>query len=101
MPAKDGLPDHSGMDPLSLVPVFAWLILLVLLGLGFRWLAGDEADDAGPILSALLTTEWPDHAGPGIREPEFVPFRFDAPRVPETRRAPGRTQPKVRLTSPV
>jgi hypothetical protein len=90
-----------GMDPLSLLPALAWLVLPALLGLGFRWLAGDDPDGAGPILSALLTTAWPDPVGHGIREPEFIPFRFDAPRAVETTRARGRTQPNVRQPSPV
>jgi hypothetical protein len=102
MPATGGAAHHPGMDPLSLVPAIAWLVVVpVALGLGFRWLAGEEADDATPIISTLLTAELPTRAGPRIREPEFVPFRLDAPRAAERTRASGRTQPKVSQPSPV
>jgi hypothetical protein len=90
------------MDPLSLVPAIAWLVVApVALGLGFRWLAGENADDATPMVSTLLTAELPTRAGPRIREPEFVPFRLDAPRTVEATRARGRSQPNVRRPSPV
>ena len=89
------------MDPLSLLPALAWLVLPALLGLGFRWLAGDDPDGAGPILSALLTTAWPDPVGHGIREPEVhsVPVRCAARCRDDACR--GRTRPNVRQPSPV
>ena len=96
MPAAGGSSDDPGMDPLSLVPAFAWLVVVpVALGLAFRWLAGDAADDAISPLSALLMTEPRPRPVRGAQDADFVPWRFDTPRVANAPVAPLRVRPVV------
>ena len=101
MAAAGGSHDDSGMDPLSLVPAFASLVLApVALGLAFRWLAGDVADDSIPTLSELLVTETRMRPARAARDAEFVPWRFDTPRASNAP-APVRVRPDVTRPSAV
>jgi hypothetical protein len=101
MAAAGGSRDDPGMDPLSLVPALASLVVVpVALGLAFRWLAGDEADDAISPLSALLMTETQTRPVRGAQDADFVPWRFDTPRAGKAPVDPVRGRPLVTRPSP-
>jgi hypothetical protein len=101
MSVAGGSPHSRPMDPLSFLPAITWLVVFpVALGLAVRWLAGDEADDAIPPLSALLTTETRPRPVRGAQDAEFVPWRFDTPRARRAPTDPPRRRPAAKRPSP-
>jgi hypothetical protein len=80
MAASGGLQHDPGMDPLTYLPAITSFVLIpVGLGLAFRRLAGDPADDAIPTTSALLMRRAWTPSERQLPDGDVIRWRFDLP----------------------